>query len=604
MAEALLPIATTSQVLRVLRSHLKRRWAAVCAVLMLFLFEAATALVFPFVIGQIVSGVTSGAKPATLLPLLGALAGSAVLSGALAWLGTRSLARILETVIAELREDFVESALNLPRAQVEAAGVGDVVTRASDDIAQISESLPTILPRLSVSLFTLALVATTLIAIDPRYLIAFLIAAPAYALTLRAYLRRAPHAYMSLRAAQSARSAHVLETLTQAPTVIWFGFAGHQLRVIQEATWRVVKWAMRTRIMQNRLFGGLNLAEAVGLAAVLAIGVWLSFEGAADAASVTTAALLYLRTVAPIDSLLFLMDDLQQSVAALARIIGVQTSSNPATVEDPPNEAGDAQCLVELCDVSFSYGDVPVVEGVSLTIAAGETVALVGASGAGKSTLAALMAGVYAPTRGRIHRRVASERIATATQEVHVFAATLRDNLTIAIAPSPAARACETDEAGGSAARADFCTGECDTRLRESLERVGALELIDSLPHGLDTVVGHGGVDLTAAQQQLLALARVHLADPTLVILDESTAEADAADTMQLDRAVAAVIEGRAAVLIAHRLAQAQSADRIIVLERGRAVETGTHEQLLQFEGRYARFHASQSRATGAQAAT
>ncbi|SCG05700.1 ATP-binding cassette, subfamily C, partial [Streptomyces sp. Ncost-T6T-2b] len=211
----------------------------------------------------------------------------------------------------------------------------------------------------------------------------------------------------------------------------------------------------------------------------------------------------------------------------------------------------------------FHYADGPaVLDAIDLDIPAGRHIAVVGPSGAGKTTLASVIAGVHRPDDGTVTR---PRRTAVISQEVHVFAGTLRENLTLA-AP-------------------DATDGD----IRAALETTGAAELLDLSADALDTVVGTGGHPLTEAEAQQLALARLLLADPELAILDEATAEAGSAHAERLDRASEAVLAGRSGIVIAHRLSQAATCDRIVVMDAGRVIETGTHDELLTVGGTYAR---------------
>ncbi|MGK5519303.1 ATP-binding cassette domain-containing protein [Micromonospora sp. URMC 107] len=224
-----------------------------------------------------------------------------------------------------------------------------------------------------------------------------------------------------------------------------------------------------------------------------------------------------------------------------------------------------------------------MLQDIALRLAPGERVALVGASGAGKSTLAGIAAGIIAPTRGAVRLRgvplteLGEHRvrrdIALISQEVHVFAGTLGDDLRLA---NPDAT---------------------DAELTAALDLVGVTAWLRALPDGLDTTVGEGGRHLTAAQAQQLALARLVLADPAVAVLDEATAEAGSAGARDLDRAAAAATEGRTTLIVAHRLSQAATADRIVVLEHGRVAEHGTHGQLLAAGGGYSRLWRSWSTA-------
>jgi ATP-binding cassette subfamily C protein len=225
--------------------------------------------------------------------------------------------------------------------------------------------------------------------------------------------------------------------------------------------------------------------------------------------------------------------------------------------------------------VTFAYSaDRPVLDHVSLRIRDGEHVALVGASGAGKSTLAILLAGVHSPGAGTItfggveisvlDESTRSRRIALVTQEVHVFAGPLSSDLRMA-APD---------------ATADD--------LRTALQAVSAWEWVNRLPDGVETMVGPGGEQLSPMQQQQLALARLMLLDPDVVILDEATADAGSAGADMLESAAEAAMAGRSALIVAHRLSQAARADRVVLMDKGAIVEEGTHAELVERGGRYA----------------
>ncbi|MFT3944525.1 MAG: ABC transporter ATP-binding protein [Ancrocorticia sp.] len=597
---AALPVASGRVVAAWLWQELRGKRLRVMGVLALFLAEAAAALIFPVILGFLVDTVAAGVStgggsagggsgsgqvPAQFWWQLVGLGAAAVASGLLAWAGGAALAKLSETLIAQLREAYVKAALNLPRSTVEAAGSGDLVTRASDDISEISTTLPHVLPRAAVSAFTVLLVATGLGAMNLWFLVGWALTIPGYALTLMWYLRTAPPVYACDRVAQSRRGQRILGTLTQMPTVSAHRLETRTLGQIESATWETVRWSMRTRIIQNRLFGRLNVIEAIGLLTVLGVGVWLASRGLVSTGEATAAALLFLRTVAPIRALMYVMDDMQLALASLGRLVGVIADVGDGAGGEVARAGGVARAgvgggeaaraggvaragtdaVVALESVHFSYrGDTPVLQDVTLELRAEEVTAVVGATGSGKSTLASLIAGVHDPLRGELRRNVPASRVMTVSQETHVFAGTLRENLSLA-APDAS-----------------------DVELVKALRQTGAQHLLDELQDGLDTVVGSAGHQLSPAHAQHLALARLALAEPELVILDEATAEADSVDTAVLDQGAEEVIRGRAALIIAHRLSQAAAADRVVVLEAGRIVEVGPHDQLVVAGGPYA----------------
>ncbi|WP_119066442.1 ABC transporter ATP-binding protein [Rubrobacter indicoceani] len=569
---ALLPTASGSETRRTLFGLVRPHGKLFLLTAFVLLAAGVAGLAAPALIGYIVDLVVNGEPPSSITAPVVALAFAMVLVALLSAVGETLVATLGERVLAGLRERVMERALAVPLETVEAAGTGDLVARVSGDVNVVSEAVRDALPTLVVSGLTVGLTVFGLAALDWRLALAGLCAVPVQVLALRWYLPRSAPRYAAERIAESRRAQQFLDTVGGAKTVRAFRLSEIHSGLVETRSRASITASLRASATAAWFFSRLNSAELVGLGAILVVGFSLVSADLVTVGAATAAALYFQRLFDPIGALLNLLDTAASAAAALARLVGVANLAPPA---EPPSPPAPKDSSISVSDLSHSYlAGYEVLHGVSLEVRPGERVAVVGASGAGKTTLAKLIAGVHEASGGEIllggvpladlGPKDIRNHVALVTQEVHVFSGTLADDLRLA--------------------RPDAADGD----LIFALDAVGALGWAKSLPDGLETLVGDGGYRLPATRAQQLALARIILRDPAIVILDEATAEAGSAGARVLEKSAEAAISGRTAIIVAHRLTQAVSADRIIVLEHGCIVETGTHGRLADSRGHYA----------------
>ncbi|MFD4003797.1 ABC transporter ATP-binding protein [Streptomyces rubiginosohelvolus] len=530
-------------------------------------------------LGQVVDGVVGGESRSILLTV-GILMVAAALFGAAATAASTFLiGKLGAELLARLREEAVRAVLGMPSARVEEVGRGDVLSRVGDDVAVISKGIRTAVPTVF-SAGVLVVIATIgMFGLDWRLGLAGACALPAYALALRWYLPRSAPLYRKQRAAQAHRAQALISGLNGIDTVRAYRLEDAVREKVTDESWRVRNLGIEVFRFFGRFVGRENRAEFIGLVLILVVGYALLEADAATLGEVSAAPLMFHRLFTPLGAIMFTFDEAQKSGASLTRLVGVfsEPSEERLVGDASVATAAVAPYPVTVRDLTFTYpgAEDPVLRDVSLTIPAGGSLALVGATGAGKSTLAALIAGIGRPQAGSVHigthdlagmdEAGARALVSILTQETHVFSGPLADDLRLA---APLAS---------------------DDDLMDALRTVGAGEWAASLPDGLNTPVGEGGERLDVTKVAQLALARLVLARSPVVVLDESTAEAGSEGAAELDRAVLAACSGRTTLFVAHRLTQAMAADRIAVLSAGRVVEEGTHSELVELGGQYAR---------------
>ncbi|MDT9696853.1 ABC transporter ATP-binding protein [Streptomyces sp. P17] len=569
---ALLPVATPARTRAAIAQLLRPQRTLALTAFAVMVGSTAVGLLTQPLLGRIVDLAADRGSVDAITATAALLVGVAVAQGVTAGCGLSLISRLGETTLARLREQFVERALGLPLERVERAGAGDLTSRVTADVSLVADAVRNALPELTRSLLTIFLTFGAMALLDWRFLLAALLAVPVQAATARWYVGRAVPLYAEQRVAAGAQQQQLLDTIAGRSTVRAFRLEREHTERVTERSRSVVALTMRGVRLVLGFYSRLHIAEYIGLAAVLFTGYWLVRQGSASIGTATAAALYFHSLFTPVNAALVLLDDAQSATAGLARLVGVTELPRPAETAQPGG-TGRVEVTVRGLRHAYRPGH-PVLHDIDLTIRHGERVALVGASGAGKTTLARLVAGIQPPTAGTVlvdgvpptelGPAAARRTLALITQETHVFAGPLADDLRLA---KPDAT---------------------DDELRAALDRVDALAWAEALPEGLATVVGDGGHRLTGDRTQALALARLILADPPLVILDEATAEAGSAGARALEKAVARAVDGRTALIVAHRLSQAATADRIVVMDSGRVVETGTHDELRAAGGRYA----------------
>ncbi|MDF2468239.1 ABC transporter ATP-binding protein [Rhodococcus erythropolis] len=571
-ATSALPIASTTQTVRALIALLRPRGRALALTTVVLLSATACGLSTPALLGLMVDAVTEGKPFVSLLRITAFMLGAAAAGVALTWWSTQLLANVAQNVLADLREDVFAATLAQPSSLVEDAGTGDLISRVSGDVEAVNTVIARVLPATVSALFMISLTLVGVGVIDWRFTVAIVAVAPIHYFALRHFLRRSGPVYRRSRAAQARRGQQLIETLGGAGTVTALRRTDEHIGRIAETSEHAISFDMQAVRLRTNFFAQLNGAELLGLAAVLSVGYWLVTTGSVSIGAATAAALYFHSLFSPIAVFLSNIDELQDAGASLARLIGV--TAMPGRPASMPATGRSAPIGVDVKRVSYSYNNsTPVIDSISISIAPGERIAVVGSSGAGKTTLAKLIAGIIPVRDGRItvdgtpiddlSDAELRHKVVLVSQEVHVFVGTIADDL----------RLCAPDSD--------------DAKITEAVETMKA-QWIHELPDGLETRVGAGGYQLTAAQAQHIALVRLALLDPPVVILDEATAEAGTTAAGLLDQAAELAVTGRTAVVIAHRLSQAVRADRILVMSGGRVVESGTHDELIGADGSYA----------------
>ncbi|NIK59582.1 ABC transporter ATP-binding protein [Kribbella shirazensis] len=559
-----MPVASRAEVRAAALSDLAADRKAVVGVVLVNGLASAAGLVGPLLLGRIIDTIQAGSGD--VLGAVDRLAFGALLftvvQTVLSWWALKLGYRYGERTAARVRERFLRRTLALPPRVADHLPAGDLIARGSNDASLVAYTLRAAVPEVLVAIVHAVFLVVAVLVLDPLLGLCGLVCLIGVGAAVRWYLRRARPAYLAVAATSAEMADAVASTAKGARTVELLGLEQRRTEVTEAAVTRARSARLDALWLRTVLFPWSEIALALPVVGVLLVGGALYGNDVVSLGTVVTAAVYLRQLIGPLDTLMLWIEQLQGAGASYARVEGV--GDIPQADAQVAQRVSDERIRVD--NAHYSYTGVrDVLRGIDLSVRPGERLAIVGTSGAGKSTLARLLAGLDRPHTGAVTiggTPVADlppdqlrEHVVLITQDHHIFHDTIRDNLLIA---KPSA----TDE-----------------EMRAALDAVGA-GWLDDLAEGLDTEIGTDAT-LDDAGAQQLSLARVVLADPHTLILDEATSLLDPRTARQTEQSLASVLQGRTVIAIAHRLQTAHDADRIAVMEAGQLVELGTHDELV-----------------------